>query len=257
MHPILFKIGPVIIYSYGVMIAVAFLSSMYLINRSTQKADVSSEKVADLGLVFLISGIIGARLLYVLTEIEYYRVNSFEIVMIWKGGLVFYGGFILAFICGWVFLRRNKMPVLKTCDHIIPYLALGHAIGRVGCFLNGCCFGRATNLPWGMIFPGGSIAGDIYPAMHIHPTQLYSVYTNFLIFAILLLLGNWKKFDGQILYLYFILYSISRFLIEFLRADNPQILLGLTISQVICVVLFATGVVMYIRGFFSSIWRKV
>ena len=105
-----------------------------------------------------------------------------------------------------------------------------------------------------MIFPKGSIAGGIYQGIHIHPTQLYSVYTNFLIFAILLLLGNWKKFDGQILYLYLILYSVSRFLIEFIRVE-PQVLFGLTISQVICVVLFVIGVVMYIRGFFSS-WRK-
>ncbi len=255
MHPILFKIGPVVIYSYGVMIAVAFLSSMYLISRSAQKAGISIENIADLGLALLISGIVGARLLYVLTEIEYYRANPLEIVMIWKGGLVFYGGFIAAFVCGWVVLKRNKMPVLKTCDHIIPYLALGQAIGRIGCFLNGCCFGKPTNLPWGMIFPKGSIAGDIYPAIHIHPTQLYSVYTNFLIFAILLLFGNWKKFDGQILYLYFILYSVSRFLIEFLRADNPQILLGLTISQVICVVLFLVGIVMCAKGFIRH-WIK-
>ena len=143
-----------------------------------------------------------------------------------------------------------------TCDHIVPYLALGQAIGRIGCFLNGCCFGKPTNLPWGMIFPGGSIAGDTYPAIHIHPTQLYSVYTNFLIFAILLLFGNWKKFDGQILYLYFILYSVSRFLIEFLRADNPQILLGLTISQVICVVLFLAGVIMYSKEFIRDCIKK-
>jgi len=245
MHPILFKIGPVTVHSYGLMIAIAFLVSMYFASHSAKKADISPEKIADFGLVLLISGIIGARLLYILTEIEYYRANPLEILMIWKGGLVFYGGFISALVCGLVFLKRNKIPVLKTCDHIIPYLALGHAIGRIGCFLNGCCFGKPTNLPWGMIFPGGSIAGDTYSNIHIHPTQLYSVYTNFLIFAILLLFGNWKKFDGQILYLYFILYSVSRFLIEFVRVE-PQVLFGLTMSQVVCVVLFLTGVVMYI-----------
>ena len=254
MYPILFKIGSVTIYSYGMMVAIAFLISVYLASRSIVGVG-DNEKIMDLGLVLLISGIIGARLLYVLIEAEYYRANPLEIVMIWKGGLIFYGGFIVAFVCSWVFLKRNKMPILRTCDHIIPYLALGQAIGRIGCFLNGCCFGKPTNLPWGVIFPAGSIAGNAYPAIHIHPTQLYSAYTNFLIFAILLLFRNWKKLDGQILYLYFILYSVSRFLIEFLRADNPQILLGLTISQGICVVLFLAGVVMYIRGFFSS-WGK-
>ena len=255
MHPILFKIGPMIIYSYGAMIAAAFLISIYFASRSIVGAG-NNEKILDLGLVLLISGIIGARLLYVLVEAKYYKANPLEIIMIWKGGLIFYGGFIAAFVCCWIFLKKNKMPILRTCDHIIPYLALGQAIGRIGCFFNGCCFGKPTNLPWGMIFPVGSIAGDVYPGIHIHPTQLYSAYTNFLIFAILLLFRNWKKFDGQILYLYFILYSVSRFLIEFLRADNPQILLGLTISQVICVVLFLTGSVMYIRGFFAFIWRK-
>ncbi len=193
MHPILFKIGQVTIYSYGVMVAIAFLVSIYLASLSAAKRGINQEKIMDLGLTLLISGIIGARLLYVLTEIEYYRANPLEMVMIWKGGLVFYGGFIAAFVCGWVFLKRNKIPVLKTCDHIVPYLALGQAIGRIGCFLNGCCFGKPTNLPWGMIFPGGSIAGDIYPAVHIHPTQLYSVYTNFLIFAILLLFGKLEE----------------------------------------------------------------
>lgn len=234
MYPVLFKIGPITIYSYGVMLAVAFLVATFLARRRAIAEGFDGDAIIDLGLYLIISGIIGARLFYVLLNLKYYRDNPLEVLMIWKGGLVWYGGLMLAILVAIWFLRAKKLPVLKTADLIVPYVALGQAIGRIGCFLNGCCYGKPTSLKLGISF---------HPAqVPVHPTQLYEAAAMFFIYLILRVR---KVANGSTLFLYLILYSLFRFLNEFLRGDNPQVLLGLTFSQVISIVILAVTIILW------------
>ncbi|MEA3560307.1 MAG: prolipoprotein diacylglyceryl transferase [Candidatus Omnitrophota bacterium] len=240
MHPILFKIGPVSIYSYGVMVAVAVIIALYLARRQALKNNVNPEIILDLGIYALISGIIGARLLYILTNIRHYLIQPLEIVMLNHGGLVSYGGIIVGSLIGIFFLKKRNLPVLKITDMVIPYVALGQAIGRIGCFLNGCCYGRPTNVSWGVYFPGSSLT--------LHPTQAYFCLNALVIFLILRIIQEAKRFDGQVLIFYFIFYPFGRFFIEFFRGDTPRIIFGLfTLSQIISIIVFFAALAAYIK----------
>ena len=162
-----------------------------------------------------------------------YETHLIDIFFIWKGGLAFYGGMILAIIASSVFIRKNKMPFCKTADLIVPYVALGHSIGRIGCFLNGCCYGKPVQESFlSVLFPGQTL--------HRHPTELYASLALLAIFVILKVVERKTHFDGFIIGLYLILYSIQRFFIDFLRGDTPRYILDLTTSQLISITLFIT-----------------
>ena len=241
MHPILFQFGPLKIYSYGLFVALAFIAGTYLAKSEASRQNMVPERILDLSLCLAISGILGARLLYILQNLRFYIRNPGEILMLYKGGLSFYGGFILAVICAIIFLRRGRLPLLKTLDIIVPYLALGQAIGRIGCLLNSCCYGRATDSLFGVYFPGEVFAR--------HPTQIYSSLSLLSIFVILRILQAKKvKIPGQIFLLYCLLYSAIRFSIEYLRGDNLRILANLTIHQLISIGIFV------ISGLF--LWKR-
>ena len=188
----------------------------------------------------MISGIVGARLLYVLTNLSEYLKHPLEIIMLNHGGLVIYGGIILATFTGIFFLSKRKLPILKTADVLFPYVALAQSIGRIGCLLNGCCYGRPTGLPWGIYFPGQTIA--------LHPTAIYFSLNALAIFIILKIVQERKKFTGQVFLLYFILYPAGRFFIEFFRGDSPHNIFGLfTLSQIVSIVLFVVALLIYRR----------
>ena len=215
MHPILFKTGEINIYSYGVMLATAFFMAVFLARRSAKEAHISPDIITDLGLVLLFSGIAGARLLYVILNIQDYIRNPFEILLLSHGGLAFYGGAVAASIAGIVYVKLKGLSVYKLGDLIAPYAALGQAIGRIGCFLNGCCFGKSG-----------------------HPVQIYSSLTLIFIYGLLRLLQRLKVKPGLVLVSYGALYGVKRFFMEFLRDDNIIILFGLTFSQFISVIVF-------------------
>ena len=241
MYPILFKIGPLEIYSYGVMVALGFLAAVFLAARDAKKAGLDPAKIVDLFLWILISGLAGGRLLYVAMNIEGYILNPLDIAMLNKGGLIFYGGLIAAFLTGVYFVRRNGMPTMKVADLIAPYIALGQAAGRVGCFLNGCCWGKVSNSAFAIHFMG--------TPFRRHPTQLYSAL---LLAAIFLFLRPRSRkdraFSGQIFLTYLLFYSVMRFLIEFIR-DEPIIFLGrFTLSQGISAGIFLLSAALYARG---------
>lgn len=185
--------------------------------------------------------IIGARLVYLAIHYSEYDWGIFQI---WQGGLVFYGGLILSVISGIVYLKIKGIPVLKVADLIMPGVMLGEVFGRMGCFLNGCCYGAPAHLPWAVCFPQGSpayaqqiqsglIKGPAASSLPVHPTQLYSSIIALCLFIILSFLWSRRKRDGVVLGAIGILYPLSRFLIEFIRGDNPAVFMGMTASQTI------------------------
>jgi len=243
MYPVLFEIGPFQVRAYGTFIALAFLTAFTLLYRQARKQRFYPEKIMNLTMIILVSGIIGSRILHVLVNLSYYARNPVEIFFVWKGGLAIYGGIFFATIVSYIYLKKNKIPFLRMADFIIPYLALGQSIGRIGCFFNGCCFGKPTDAHiWGVIFPG-----DI---VYRYPTQLYASFALFLIFIILKRAQKRSFFTGYVLGLYSILYSVQRFLIDFLRGDTSRYLMGLTVSQIISIFLL-TGTAL-IMLFFSK-----
>jgi len=215
MKPILFSLGPLQIHSYGVLIASGLLISAYFLTRRAHQDGFPSppERVLDLILITVVGGFLGARIYYVIQNFEWYALNPVKVFAIWEGGLIFYGGVIGSLLALFLFMKFKKIPLLKGLDFLIPYVALTHAFGRMGCFFNGCCYGRESHLPWAIQFPHFD-----YP---VHPTQLYEVVFNFCLFLFLNTQYPKRRFDGQIISLYLILYAVGRFGIEFFRGDNP------------------------------------
>lgn len=241
MHPILFTIGTLEIRVYGVLTAVAFLTGIYLSSMLAKKRGINPDIILDLGLVIIICSIIGARALYVIVWWKYFAVHLAEIFKVWEGGLVFYGGLIGGFIGGIAWGRYKKLPAFKIADIIMPFLALAHAIGRIGCYYNACCYG-AMSENYGVIFPG---IGD--HLKHL-PTQLYESALNFMNFIVLILFfRNKKRKTGDVLFLYSFNYGIIRLIIEMFRGDPERgTVLGLSTSSLISIFLIAVGIIGFI-----------
>ncbi|NLV16423.1 MAG: prolipoprotein diacylglyceryl transferase [Syntrophomonadaceae bacterium] len=238
MHPIMFEVGNFRIFSYGFMLALGVAISLILTVRVGRKEGVSEESILDLAIVTVLAGLLGARLFYVLVyDWSYYQNNLLQIFDLRNEGLVWYGGLILGALAALTYLRLKKLPMGKILDLFAPYVALGYAFGRIGCFLNGCCFGKPTTLPWGVIFPGLDLVAR-------HPTQLYSSFFALLLFLFLLRLYPRRRFDGQVILSYIIGYAVIRFIIEFFR-ENLIVWQGFTVSQVLAVGIALIGVGIY------------
>jgi len=240
MYPIICQIGPFTVYSYGLAMALAFLVCIFLARIQAPRAGIDPNKVFDLSFLVLIGGIIGGRFLYVVLNLSYFLEYPKEISMLHRGGLAWFGAITFATMAGIIFFKRNKWHVLKSIDFFAPYIALGHAIGRIGCFLNGCCYGRPAS--WGIYFP----AHDA----RLIPTQLISTLYLIIIFLILRFLQKKPHKPGEIFFSYLLFSSLARFLNEFLRADTPEILVGLTIFQIISVFLILGSLyaIIFIKG---------
>ncbi len=234
MHPIIFQFGPIKFYSYGLAVALGFILATLLAQRQARKQNIPPEKILNLCLSMMVSGILGARILYVLQNLPFYIQHPEQILMLHQGGLSFYGGFILATICAIIFLKRNRLAILGALDLLVPYLALAQAIGRIGCFLNGCCYGKAATSGLLVYFPQEAIGR--------YPVQIYSSLNLLLIFIILRIFQARarRKFSqpGRVFLLYCLLYSFSRFFMEYLRGDNIRIVANLTIHQLISAGIF-------------------
>lgn len=209
----------------------------FLIYREAKRINHYPDKILDMEIWILLAGVIGARALHVFANFSHYINDPISMLYIWKGGLAFYGGLILAILVSIIFMIKNKMPVLKTADLIAPYLALGHSIGRIGCFFNGCCFGKpVTHKFLGVTYS--------FESIRRHPAQLYAAFCLLLIFVILRIIQKKPKFSGFVFSTYLLLYSTQRFFIDFSRGDNPIFSLGLTISQSISLVIFGVAILM-------------
>lgn len=225
MRPILFKIGPLTVYSWGVTFVVAFIVGLLLSLREAKRKNIPPEKIVDLSLYLLVGGLLGSRLLFILFEdLPFYLKNPLQILMIWQGGLSYHGALLGGLLVTLWFSRRGKISLGKLADILTPALALGLSIGRVGCFLGGHCHGKISKLPWAVQFIG--LAG------RRHPTQLYEMFLDLLVFAFIWVRREKIKFEGHLFLLYLILYSLVRIFVEIFR--ESKVLFGpVTYAQLI------------------------
>ncbi|MGA2515936.1 MAG: prolipoprotein diacylglyceryl transferase [Thermodesulfobacteriota bacterium] len=226
MHPILFQFGNFHIYAYGFFVVVGFCVAAVLSVLKIRKSDIKLplENVADLFFYTVLSAFLGSRILFILINFDVYRQHPLQMFKIWEGGLVFYGGLIPAAAVAFGYMRWRRLPTWKLADLISPLIALGLSFGRIGCFFAGCCYGRETSLPWAVVFKNpNSLARLNVP---LHPTQLYDAANGLAIFLFLSWMSKRKTFDGQIFWLFVLLYSVTRFFIEIFRGDPRGFLFG-------------------------------
>jgi len=230
MYPEIFRIHNFPINTYGVFLALAFLGAIMVTVRLGAHDGLPRERIYDLCLWMLLSSLVGSKLLMLFTEPEYrdHPSQLFSLDFLRSGG-VFYGGLIGAVLTGYFLMRRYKLPWWRTADACAPGIALGNVLGRQGCFSAGCCWGKPTNLPWGVKFTqlGHEITG-VPTGIALHPTQLYESFAMLIVFFFLLWLHRHRRFSGQVILAYALAYAAIRFAIEFLRDDPRGDLLGLT-----------------------------
>jgi phosphatidylglycerol---prolipoprotein diacylglyceryl transferase len=254
MYPELFHIGSFPINTYGVFLALAFLCAILISVRLAARDGLPREKIYDLCLWMLLASLVGSKILMLFTEPEY-RSNPAQLLSLdfLRSGGVFYGGLLAAIAAGYLLMRRYHLPWWKTADACAPGIAIGNFFGRQGCFAAGCCWGKPTTLPWGVKFSqlGHEITGVPVDA-HLHPTQLYESFAMLAVFFFLLWLHGKRKFSGQVILTYALLYSVIRFLIEFVRDDPRGDILGLTTltglstSQMISILIVALSLVVFV-----------
>jgi phosphatidylglycerol:prolipoprotein diacylglycerol transferase len=245
MFPVLLRIGGFELRTYGVMLLLAFLFGIWWTGRELAAMGIpkGKEKVWDLALWIMIFSIIGARLLYVWEHWAYFSRNMGEILAVWQGGLTFYGG-LLAVPAAIVFIRAHRWPFWQTADAIAPALAAGIGIGRWGCFFNGCCYGKPTGLPWGVVLPPGTEFGERFPGIHIHPSPLYESLAEWVLFFLLVfLIKKRAPYPGFTFFFFVFFAALTRFLNDFTRAyaKTAYILPPLTFNQLIAIALMATA----------------
>jgi phosphatidylglycerol:prolipoprotein diacylglycerol transferase len=253
MQPILFRVPGLglPVFGFGLMLTLALLGSITLAEWRARRVGLDPDQVSYLAIWTLVGGLIGARTFFV---VEYWSKlkSAWEIFEIWNGGIVFYGCIIGGALGILLFRKLHPFPLRPMLDVIAPSLAIGLAFGRLGCFLNGCCFGDVCRLPWAVSFPRSSppwnhqvnlglLDEAAARSLAVHPTQIYSSLDGFLILALLSAYFPLRRRDGEVMALLMVTYPVTRFLIETLRNDEPGLILGLTISQAISVAIFVGG----------------
>jgi len=234
-HPVLLDLGFLKIYSWGFMVAVAFIAATILAAKEAKRKKTDHEKIYSLLIYIIIGAIIGSRIGYLLFDLNNIA-NLLDIFKFWEGGMSFHGGFIGGILFGFLYIKKNKLNFWKTADICTPSIPLAQAIGRIGCFLRGCCYGIETALPWGISYLGETR----------HPTQIYSSIALFLIFIFLSKQKHKKSFNGALFLTYILIYSVFRFFIEFIRVE-PKVLFGLTAAQLVSIVLSAISIFLFLR----------
>jgi len=249
MIPILFHIGSLPIRSYGLMMAIAFLVGIWVTRRRAASRGINPDLVIDLAFVVIIASIAGARATFVAVHWDLFRLDPAGVFRLWDGGLALYGGIAAGVIAGLAFFRRRGVDPWLGADLTTPALAAGVAIGRLGCFLNGCCFGRPCDLPWAVAYHPDSNAAYVFGALRLHPTQIYESVAALGVLAVLLAVERRKPFDGFLLWLFVILLSAYRFMIDPLRYYEPMSMavrggaFPLTSNQVFGLILIAVSIV--------------
>lgn len=251
MHPNLFQIGPVTIHSYGFFLAMAFLAGMQLALYYGKKEGIVPGQMVDLILYVFVSALIGAKLLHIFVDFSYYSEDWRRLLKLYQVGGVYYGGLILAVLVSLVYIRRKKMNFWKTADAMCMGLASGQILGRIGCFFAGCCWGRmCPGFPLAVTFRNPEAASQVGTPLYVplHPVQLYEAGSMICVLAVLAMAYRNKKFDGQQLFLYLLLYSVLRFCVEFFRGDPRGSVFGgvLSTSQFISLIVFVGSALAYV-----------
>ena len=247
MYPVLLKIGPVTIHTVSILHALGFVAGISWIMKYSDEYKLDKEKVYDFSLVIIVYSIIGARIFSILFdgELAYFLEHPVAMLKVWNGGLTFYGGFLFAAVAGVIYVKKHDLDLPAFADLAAPALALGLAVGRLGCFASGDSFGRPTNSFWAVVFSDPHSVAPV--GIPLHPTQLYSVITNFLIFAYLIFLKRKRRYKGQLAFVFAILYGISRSIVEIFRNDPRGVYFGgiISTSQVISAIFVGATLVLY------------
>jgi phosphatidylglycerol:prolipoprotein diacylglycerol transferase len=250
MHPILFDFGGFTIYAYGVLLAAAYLLGLQFALVRARRRGLDAQRVMDLGIWIIISALVGAKLLLLIVDFKQFTQNPRELLGLARSGGVFYGGLIAAVVVALVYLRRHKLPLWTTTDVFAPGIALGHVVGRLGCLMAGCCFGKPTSVPWAVTFRDPAAFANVGTPLGVplHPTQLYEAGAEALILVFLLAFERrGRPFPGRTLWSYLLLYGMSRFVIEFYRGDSRGMVFSvLSTSQFVSVVLVPLSIVMLV-----------
>jgi phosphatidylglycerol:prolipoprotein diacylglycerol transferase len=259
MYPILFELGPFTVRTYGLLLAVSFIAGILLALRRSRARGLNQNQMINMSLLIMLAGIVGARIMYVIPHWNEFSANPLDIISPFQSsgsigltGLTMYGGFIAAILVSILYLRVNGLSVWKTCDAFAPSIALGIGISRVGCFMNGCCFGLPTESALGVVFPAFSAAGSFYPDVPLHPAQLYNAALGFGLFGLLMWLDRRPRFDGFIFAVLLISEPITRFVVDLFRYYESSMTLGslgaagpvLSVNQGISIMLCGMGVLL-------------
>src|SRR3989449_4944916 len=252
MYPRLLELGPITVYTYGVLLAAAYLLGLKLAMVRAKARGLDATRVLDLGIYIIISALVGAKLLLLITDFQTFRHDPRELLTLARSGGVFYGGLILAVVVALVYIRRIGLPLWTTCDVFAPGIALGHVIGRFGCLFAGCCYGKEAHVPWAITFTDPFAASNVGTPLGVplHPTQLYEAGAELLILIVLLVTERkGKPFAGRTFWLYMLLYAVSRFIIEFYRGDERGTVGIFSTSQFISIILapLAIAMLVYLR----------
>jgi len=253
MHPEVLHVGFVHLRSYGLMMAVAFVVGTFLALREARRLSLDEDKVVNVILVTLVASVLGARMLYVLEHIPEFRREWTSALALWQGGLTLYGGVAAGTFAGLVAAKRMNLPMWITADALTPAFALGTMFGRIGCYLNGCCYGRPTDLPWGVVFPHDSFAFLEFGDQPVHPSQLYNAAAGLGLFVLFQLLRGRFRVPGVMFWAFIVLFSLLRVPLDLTRAYEADAVLlrigvaDVTESQLMSLGLILFGVLMILR----------
>jgi phosphatidylglycerol---prolipoprotein diacylglyceryl transferase len=248
MFPKLFTIGSFSVPTYGVLVALGFLAGLAVTLRLAKRSALPSEQITNLAIYCALGGIAGAKLFMFLFDWQYYWQNPSQILSLstLQAAGVFHGGFLAALVVAILYIRRQQLPAFQTVDCFAPGIALGHAIGRLGCFAAGCCWGRECDLPWAVRFHTDE-AAPVPLNVPLHPAQLYESFANLIIFGLLYRQFNRTHRPGEIFGWYLVLYSTARFIVEFFRNHEQSLIAGLSLTQWIALCLLGVGSGLLIR----------
>ncbi len=247
MYPILFKLGPIPIHSYGVLLAIGCAVGIWWASRNADRAKIESGQVVDVGIIVVLLGLVGARLAYVGLNWADYGSHLGEIIAVWDGGLTFFGGLVLGGVAGFLWAWANQVSISKLADLMAPAIAVAYAVSRIGCFLNGCCYGHECGMAWAVRFHADG--GDML-TVPSHPVQVYSSILSLVLFALLLWLMRRGLPDGRLFGIWVVFSSLERIFVEtFRRGATAEPLWGaLTQAQAFSLLLAVLGVIIILRS---------
>ena len=251
MYPKILDVGPVTVHTYGLLLAVAFIAGIWVTGRNARKAGIDPDKIWNLGLIVIFAALVGAKILLFFSDYSYYSQNLREIFSLstLRSSGVYYGGLALALGASALYLWKTRLPAWHVADLAASGLSLGQAIGRLGCLSAGCCYGKPTQMPWGITFTSDYAYDNVGVPLNIplHPTQLYESIASFLLFLYLTWRLSRKHFIGQIILEYLAIYATVRFIVEFFRDDERGFVLNglLSTSQLIGILVFIGSVALY------------